>query len=391
MELQKYWDRAYGAVIEHGPNLLASLVILVLAIIVGYALFRMVRYLINRTAFGKSSQVEGQDIGNVIGNALFWITILVSLPAVLGTIGMGGLLQPMQTMAEKFLAYLPNLVGAGLLFGVGWMVATVVRRALTSVLKAAQADHLAAKFGLAHITGDTGISNFVGVLVFTLLIIPLTIAALDALAIESISLPAKQMLESFLGAIPNIFAAAIVLLLAYLIGRFASDALTNLLPTLGVDRVGERIGLRDEVVGRASLSQIASYVAFFAIMVFGTIESAKLLNFAIVSNLLADFITLGGHILLGSAIIVFGVILADFVAGLVTKSADAKPFAGLLKGAIIVLAAAMGLRQMGVANEIINTGFTLLLGSLAVGAAIAIGWGGKETAGRLLEKWTKGL
>ena len=391
MALQKYWDRAYGAVIEHGPNILASLVILALAIVAGYALFRSARYLINRTAFGKSSQAEGQDLGNVIGNALFWITILVSLPAVLGTIGMGGLLQPMQTMAEKFLAYLPNLVGAGLLFGVGWMLATVVRRALTGVLKAAQADHLAEKFGLSHITGDTGISNFVGVLAFTLLIIPVTIAALDALAIESISLPAKQMLESFLGAIPNIFAAAIVLLLAYLIGRFASDALTNLLPTLGVDHVAERIGLKGEVLGKASLSQIAGYVAFFAIMVFGIIESAKLLNFAILSNLLADFITLGGHILLGSAIIVFGVMVADFVAGLVTKSTDAKPFAGLLKAAIIVLAVAMGLRQMGVANEIINTGFALLLGAFAVGAAIAIGWGGKETAGRLLEKWTKDL
>ena len=51
----------------------------------------------------------------------------------------------------------------------------------------------------------------------------------------------------------------------------------------------------------------------------------------------------------------------------------------------------MGLRQMGVANEIINMGFTLMIGAVAVGAAIAIGFGGRDTAGRLLEKWTKDM
>ncbi len=84
-------------------------------------------------------------------------------------------------------------------------------------------------------------------------------------------------------------------------------------------------------------------------------------------------------------------IAADFIFDILAKSRDAKKIAGFVKIAIIILATAMGLRQMGVANEIINTGFTLLIGALAVGAAIAVGWGGKETAGRLLEKWTKDL
>ncbi len=46
---------------------------------------------------------------------------------------------------------------------------------------------------------------------------------------------------------------------------------------------------------------------------------------------------------------------------------------------------------MGFANEIINTGFRRLIGAVALVAAIAIGWGGKDTAGRLLETWTNSL
>jgi hypothetical protein len=297
----------------------------------------------------------------------------------------------MQTMAEKLLSFLPNLVGAGLVMGLGWVLATVARRAVTSTLKAAQTDKLAERVGLAEVTGETGLSNFFGLLVFVLLIIPVAIAALEALGIQSVAEPAKQMLQSFLDAIPNIFAAAIVLLLAFVIGRFASDALSNLLPTLGFDTVASRLGLTDEVLGKTSPSKIAGYIAFFAIMVFGFIEAAKLLNFAIVSSMLSTILALGGQILLGSAIIAFGLVAADFVSGIIAKSKDAKPVAGLIKVSIIILAVAMGLRQMGLADEIVNMGFAFLIGAVAIGVAIAIGWGGKDTAGRLLEKWTKNL
>jgi len=391
MELEKYWNSAYGAIIEYGPKVVAAVVILVVAYIVGKALSSAARYLINKTRFGKSSAETGQDLGDSIGRALFWITMLVALPAALGALGLVGLVEPMQTMAEKLLGFLPNLVGAGLVMGLGWVVATVARRAVTSTLKAAQTDKLAERIGLAEVTGETGLSNFFGLLVFVLLIIPVAIAALEALGIQSVAQPAEQMLQGFLNAIPNIFAAAIVLLLAFVIGRFASDALSNLLPTLGFDTVASRLGLTDEVLGKTSPSKIAGYIAFFAIMVFGFIEAAKLLNFAIVSDMLSTILALGGQILLGSAIIAFGVVAADFVSGIVAKSKDAKPVAGLIKVSIIILAVAMGLRQMGLANEIVNLGFAFLIGAVALGVAIAIGWGGKDTAGRLLEKWTKDL
>ena len=83
--------------------------------------------------------------------------------------------------------------------------------------------------------------------------------------------------------------------------------------------------------------------------------------------------------------------MADFVSDIVVRSKNADRVAPVLKIAIIVLAVAMGLRQMGLANEIINIGFTLILGALAVGAAIAIGFGGKDAAGRMLDKWTRGF
>ncbi len=390
--VERSYQSAVGHMIEWAPKLFAAIAILVAAYFVGKALSWAIQYTLDRTSIGKASTTsDGQSIGATIGRALFWVVMLISLPAALGAIGLNSLIQPLEAMAQRFLAFLPNLVGAGIIFGIGVAVATVAQRAVVSVLEATQADQLANRLGLTSITGQSGISKFAGVLVFTLLIIPIAIAALDALAIESVALPAKDMLSGFLNAIPNIFGAAIVLLLSYVIARFASDTLTSLLPTLGFDQVGDNLGITREVFGKRSLSAIAGYVAFATLMLFGAIEAAKLLNFAVVSDLLTHLLTLGGQILLGAVIIVFGVVAADFIHGIVVKSKDARPVAGFIKIAIIVLATAMGLRQMGVANEIISTGFTLLIGAAALGAAIAIGWGGKDTAGRLLEKWTKDL
>jgi hypothetical protein len=49
------------------------------------------------------------------------------------------------------------------------------------------------------------------------------------------------------------------------------------------------------------------------------------------------------------------------------------------------------LRQMGLANEIINLAFGLLLGAIAVAAALAFGLGGREIAAREVEHWLQSI
>jgi hypothetical protein len=59
------------------------------------------------------------------------------------------------------------------------------------------------------------------------------------------------------------------------------------------------------------------------------------------------------------------------------------------QAAILVLTGAMALRQIGVANEIINLAFGLLLGAVAFATALAFGLGGREVAGRELKNWVQ--
>ena len=58
---------------------------------------------------------------------------------------------------------------------------------------------------------------------------------------------------------------------------------------------------------------------------------------------------------------------------------------------ILVLAAAMALLQMGIADEVVLLAFGVTGGAVAVAAAIAFGIGGRETARRLVDEWTENL
>jgi hypothetical protein len=61
--------------------------------------------------------------------------------------------------------------------------------------------------------------------------------------------------------------------------------------------------------------------------------------------------------------------------------------ANVARFAILGLVIAMGLRAMGIANEIVQLAFGLTLGAIAVAVALAFGLGGREAAGKLLDHW----
>jgi len=59
--------------------------------------------------------------------------------------------------------------------------------------------------------------------------------------------------------------------------------------------------------------------------------------------------------------------------------------------AILGIVIAMGLRAMGLADDIVNLAFGLTLGSVAIAVALSFGLGGREAAGRQMEHWLSQL
>jgi hypothetical protein len=295
-------------------------------------------------------------------------------------------------MLNRVFAYLPNIVAAGLILLVGWFVARVVQRIVTGLLAAAGADRLGEQVGLSRIMGGRTLSDLIGLVVFIFILVPVIISALNALAIEAVTRPATNMLNTFLAAVPNIFAAAVVLLISYVVGRLVSGLVASLLAGVGFDTLTTRLGMSSgtPTVGQRRPSDLIGSMVLVAVMLFAAVEALRLLGFLVLADLLTELIQLGGQILLGLIIFAVGLYLANIAQDLIrssgTTNADLLALAARI--AILVLAGAMALRQMGLANEIVNLAFGLLLGAIAVAAAIAFGFGGRDIAGRQLERWT---
>jgi len=129
-------------------------------------------------------------------------------------------------------------------------------------------------------------------------------------------------------------------------------------------------------------------ILFFA-MLFATVEAANQLNFNQVRDVVTTFINFGGDVLLGAMILLIGFWLAHVAHAAITRtSADtAKGLARLAQVAIIGVVIAMGLRAMGIADDIVNLAFGFTFGAIAVAVALSFGLGGREAAGKQMDYW----
>jgi len=372
------------------PRLVAGTVLVVVAWLLATVLRTLVARLLEKTSWDEtlSAHAGMEPMSKNVGNVLFWLVILLFIPAILGTYALEGLLAPVQSMLDKSLGVLPNVFGALVIGFVGWLVAKVLRGLVVNLLAAAGADQAGHKAGLEQ---SVQISRVAGTLVFIFVFIPTLIAALDALQIEAISRPATEMLGQILNAVPHLVAASLILIVTWYVAKFASSLITRLLNGMGMDTLPGKIGLDSTFSGEFKPSTLVGMLIMFFAMLFATVEAANQLQFSQVRDVVTTFISFGGDILLGAAVLLIGFWLANLAHAAITRAGTTNGLAGVARIAILGLVMAMGLRAMGIADDIVNLAFGLTFGAVAVAVALSFGLGGREAAGKQMEHWLSKL
>jgi hypothetical protein len=383
---------------EFAPRVLGAAGLLILAWVVATALRRIVSGAMSATnldeRLGERTLEEGSSLplSRTIADAVYWLVFLLFLPAVLGVLAIEGLLAPVQGLTDRLLSFLPNLLAAGLIFAFGWLVARLVQRIVTNLLATAGADSLPERLGIKGM-GNSKVSNLVGLVLYVVILIPVVISSLDALQLDAITNPASVMLGSILNTVPGLFAATLLLLIAYAAGKLVSALITNVLAGAGFDGVLAKLGFKgaDRADGR-SLSELAGSLTLVAIMVFAAVEAANMIGLVSLSEVLRGLIEFGGQVLLGLLIFGIGLWLAGLAATTVRDSGvgQAETLAIVSRVSIVVLAGAMALRQMGLGERIIELAFGLSLGAVAVSVALAFGLGSRDIAAEQMRRWRDG-
>lgn len=369
---------------------------------------------VNQQPAGAPPEPNQLSLSETIGNALYWFIFLLFLIPILDTLGLQQALQPVENLVSEILSIIPNLLAAVLIAGVGWLLAQVVRRIVTNLLATTGIDRAGERFGLRRTVGGQTLSGIIGTIVYVLILIPVAIAALNALQIEAISVPAISMLQQILNALPGIFTAALILIAAYFIGRFLAELVTSILTSLGFNNIFSVLGLpspaRQRVVppptivpppttgsqtvlqpGSSSAAQqlatrtpseLVGMITLVGIMLFATLAAVNILNIPALTALVGGLVLVLGKILSGLVVFGVGLFLANLGFNLISSSGDrqAQILAQVARIAIIAFVSALALNQIGIASDIVNLAFGLLLGALAVALALAFGLGGRDIA-----------
>ncbi|MCM1011648.1 MULTISPECIES: mechanosensitive ion channel [unclassified Brevibacterium] len=461
--MQDIWP----VLINVGLAILILIVTWIVASIVKWAIGKLVAKIPALQRDGHNGQQIGRSVGQIAG-LVIWILGLI---AVLQLFALDQVLTPLQGLANGIFGFLPNIIGAGFIFLIGYVFAKIAKQLVVTALGAVDLSRLTSKFksigdravsvadsdggfrrpggtsqpnanldqqgapmgqggpagpgqpggqppqgqpmppqgqpgqghpGQGHPgqqgygqqghTGQQGygqpnaqadanarVVNLVGNLVFGIIIIVVSIAALQVLGIAAISDPAQQMLEMFLQAIPLIIAAAILLTIGWVIAKFLGNLLEEILRGVGTDKAIDSIGI---FPAGTSASSVITKIVQVAIMIFFAIMATRMLGFPEITNILNEILALGGSVLFGAVIIAAGFLIAALIGKFITNNLASK----VLRYSAIALFIAMGLRYMGIADSIINLAFGAVVIGGAAAAALAFGLGGREAASRLLGK-----
>jgi hypothetical protein len=337
--------------------------------------------LVDTIAFFRRGTSSGESVGMMLGRVVSLLVWLFGLVAVLNVLNLGSVTGPVETMLTSVLDFVPNLIGAGIIFFVGSMIAKIVKELVETAMMTVDLDKWANKGGVETVTGNATISKTIGTIVYVLIIIPVAVAALQALQIESISAPLVNMLTIILNSIPNIIGAAIILGLGYVLARWVANLVHDILPGLGVDRSVGALGILPD---GTSVSSITAKIAMVAIMLISAIAATRLLQFPELTNLVNEVLELGGKVIFGGVIIAIGLLVANMLSGLVSGASGGGMGANIVRYATIILFVAMGLKYMGIADTIIEMSFGALVIGSAAAFALAFGLGGKDAAATIL-------
>ncbi|WP_417622232.1 mechanosensitive ion channel [Parasphingorhabdus sp.] len=338
--------------------------------------------LVDNVTFLQRDTSAGTSVGESLGKIVSLLIWLFGLLIILRVLGLGGVDAPIQTLLNSIMGFVPNLLGAAIIFFIGVVVARIVRDLVVTALQTVDFDKWANRGGIDTVTGNSAISKTIGTIIYVLIIIPIAILALEALQLESVSQPASNMLRMILAAIPNIIGAAIILGIGYLISKFVVQIVKEVLPGLGVD---QSVAAMDILPASTSLTSIVARILQIAIMLASAIAATNLLGFPELTAILDQILELGGRVIFGSVVILAGFLIANLLARIIGGADEGSMASSIVRYATIVLFTFMGLQFMGVGEEIVQTAFTALVIGGAAAAALAFGWGGRHVAGKVLE------
>ena len=158
------------------------------------------------------------------------------------------IVQPVQSLVNQVMAFLPTLLGALVLFLVGWLVAQALQLGVVRILKTIGLDKLADQIQLSAVLTKGGIkhklSELIGVIVYWLVMLAVVMIVFNILQLTV----AAELFQTVVTFLPNVIAAVFILIVGIFAASFLSTTVRTAASNAGMGQAGLIAQLVENVV-----------------------------------------------------------------------------------------------------------------------------------------------
>lgn len=196
--------------------------------------------------------------------------------------------------------------------------------------------------------------------------------------------------------LPNLFFAVAIILLGWVLCNIIKRIVVRILKLCQFDMLAERAGIK-QILDRGGIKQapsdILGLLVFWFLFLIAIVTTLETLNLSGATDTLHTIYLYIPKIVAALVTLILGLYFANFLES-VTRTSCAN--AGLEAAPSIGRAAYIGttifvvagiFEILDIASEIVIWAFILVFGAVCLALALSFGLGGKEVAGRFLEKW----
>lgn len=207
----------------------------------------------------------------------------------------------------------------------------------------------------------------------------------------------SDLYDRVIWVVPNILAAIIVLILGWLLGSLLSGFVKKILDAIKIDHLANSLGLSnlsDRVGKKLSLAAFGGWIIKWFFFLGSFIAAADILGLNDVSVFLYDrVLAYAAQVIIAMAILLLGILAANFFSGLVGSSvkasglsASSHALAAIAKWAIVIFSVIAALSQLQIATDFLQDLFRAIVAMLAIAGGIAFGLGGRDHAKKVLDE-----
>jgi Conserved TM helix len=216
---------------------------------------------------------------------------------------------------------------------------------------------------------------------------------------DAVLVSATEALANFLGFLPALIGAILVLVLGWILSGLLAGLLERALKAVGFENAANSTGING-FIGRAgsgwTASRVVAEIVKWFIRIIAIQAAAQILGMEQITEILNAILLWLPNLVVALAIIVLGALIGKFVAGVVRASTSEMGLgnpdllAGAARYAVIAFAIVAAVDQLGIAETVVNTLFVMIIGALALAFGLAFGLGGQGVAQQMTQSWYEG-